>query len=112
MSTMQAAVVREFGEKLDVSQIDVPRPGPGQALVRLVASGVCHTDLHAAEGDWPVKPQPPFVPGQTCATTRPAEDGFALIAAATCAAVLVSSPLGPVASTTTRSRPDIDTMSG
>ncbi|WP_192826141.1 alcohol dehydrogenase AdhP [Janibacter melonis] len=63
MSTMQAAVVREFGEKLDVSQIDVPRPGPGQALVRLVASGVCHTDLHAAEGDWPVKPQPPFVPG-------------------------------------------------
>ncbi|MBD5829356.1 zinc-dependent alcohol dehydrogenase [Janibacter melonis] len=63
MSTMQAAVVREFGEKLDVSQIDVPRPGPGQALVRLVASGVCHTDLHAAEGDWPVKPKPPFVPG-------------------------------------------------
>ena len=28
-----------------------------------MASGVCHTDLHAAEGDWPVKPRPPFIPG-------------------------------------------------
>ena len=38
-------------------------PGPGEVLVRLEASGVCHTDLHAAEGDWPVKPTPPFTPG-------------------------------------------------
>lgn len=63
MSRMQAAVVRTFGDALDVSEVDVPEPGPGQALVKLVASGVCHTDLHAAEGDWPVKPTPPFVPG-------------------------------------------------
>jgi propanol-preferring alcohol dehydrogenase len=41
----------------------VPRPGSGQILVRIVASGVCHTDLHAAEGDWPVKPKLPFIPG-------------------------------------------------
>jgi propanol-preferring alcohol dehydrogenase len=41
----------------------VPRPGPGQILVRIEASGVCHTDLHAAHGDWPVKPKPPFIPG-------------------------------------------------
>lgn len=60
---MKAAVVRELGGELDVTQIDVPEPGPGQALVRLVASGVCHTDLHARNGDWPVKPEPPFVPG-------------------------------------------------
>jgi propanol-preferring alcohol dehydrogenase len=32
-------------------------------LVKIRATGVCHTDLHAADGDWPVKPQPPFVPG-------------------------------------------------
>ena len=31
--------------------------------MRVVASGVCHTDLHAAEGDWPVKPKLPFIPG-------------------------------------------------
>ena len=41
----------------------MPEPGPGQVLVRVAASGVCHTDLHAADGDWPVKPKLPFIPG-------------------------------------------------
>ncbi|MCE1179212.1 MAG: alcohol dehydrogenase AdhP [Micrococcales bacterium] len=62
-TTMQAAVVTSFGKELDVSDVPVPTPGPGQALVRLIASGVCHTDLHARDGDWPVKPEPPFIPG-------------------------------------------------
>jgi alcohol dehydrogenase, propanol-preferring len=61
--TMQAAVVEEFGKPLVVREVPVPTPGPGQALVEIIASGVCHTDLHAAEGDWPVKPTPPFIPG-------------------------------------------------
>ena len=60
---MRAAVVTEFGSPLAVSDIDLPSPGYGEALVKLETSGVCHTDLHAAQGDWPVKPQPPFVPG-------------------------------------------------
>lgn len=63
MSTMQAAVVKEFGTALSVEEYPLPTPGPGQALVKLISSGVCHTDLHAAEGDWPLKPSPPFVPG-------------------------------------------------
>lgn len=63
MASMQAAVVNQFGEKLSVEDVDVPEPGPGQVLVKLVATGVCHTDLHAAEGDWPVQPSPPFIPG-------------------------------------------------
>jgi alcohol dehydrogenase, propanol-preferring len=63
MTTMQAAVVKEFGKKLIVEQVPVPKPGHRQVLVKLVSSGVCHTDLHAAEGDWPVKPNPPFIPG-------------------------------------------------
>ena len=63
MSAMQAAVVKEFGSPLTVEEYPLPTPGPGQALVKLIATGVCHTDLHAAEGDWPVKPSPPFVPG-------------------------------------------------
>ncbi|SEE62435.1 alcohol dehydrogenase, propanol-preferring [Arthrobacter alpinus] len=63
MTTMHAAVVKEFGAPLSVGEYPLPSPGPGQALVKLIASGVCHTDLHAAEGDWPVKPSPPFVPG-------------------------------------------------
>src|SRR5579864_4272058 len=61
--TMKAAVVESFGEPLAVREVAVPTPGPGQALVEVVASGVCHTDLHAAEGDWPVKPKLPFIPG-------------------------------------------------
>jgi len=60
---MKAAVVREFGKPLAIEEVEVPRPGAGQVLVRIRASGVCHTDLHAAEGDWPVKPKPPFIPG-------------------------------------------------
>ncbi|QVM86396.1 MULTISPECIES: alcohol dehydrogenase AdhP [Novosphingobium] len=62
-STMKAAVVREFGKPLVIEEVQVPRPGPGQILVKIAATGVCHTDLHAAEGDWPVKPNPPFIPG-------------------------------------------------
>ena len=61
--TMRAAVVTEFGAPLEVSDLELPTPGYGEALVKLETSGVCHTDLHAAHGDWPVKPQPPFIPG-------------------------------------------------
>jgi len=61
--TMKAAVVREFGRPLAIQEVEVPRPGAGQVLVKIEACGVCHTDLHAAEGDWPVKPKPPFIPG-------------------------------------------------
>jgi propanol-preferring alcohol dehydrogenase len=61
--TMKAAVVREFGRPLAIEEMPVPRPGPGEVLVEIVASGVCHTDLHAADGDWPVKPTLPFIPG-------------------------------------------------
>lgn len=61
--TMKAAVVEEFGAPLVVRELPVPAPSPGQALVQIIASGVCHTDLHAADGDWPVKPTLPFTPG-------------------------------------------------
>jgi alcohol dehydrogenase, propanol-preferring len=63
MATMQAAVVRAFHEPLIIEEVLMPQPGPGQVLVKVVASGVCHTDLHAADGDWPVKPALPFIPG-------------------------------------------------
>ncbi|WP_291795094.1 alcohol dehydrogenase AdhP [Brevibacterium sp.] len=63
MTTMKAAVVNEFGHEVQVTDYQKPEPGRGQVLVRLISTGVCHTDLHALEGDWPVKPSPPFVPG-------------------------------------------------
>ena len=60
---MRAAVVRKFTEPLSIGEVPVPEVGPGQILVKIEACGVCHTDLHAADGDWPVKPKPPFIPG-------------------------------------------------
>lgn len=60
---MKAAVVHEFGHPLVIEDIPTPSPGPGQVLVRVETSGLCHTDIHAAGGDWPAKPAPPFIPG-------------------------------------------------
>jgi len=60
---MQAAVVEQFGKPLVMHELDIPTPGPGQILVKTEACGVCHTDLHAATGDWPLKPKLPFIPG-------------------------------------------------
>ncbi|MBV8400911.1 MAG: alcohol dehydrogenase AdhP [Acetobacteraceae bacterium] len=60
---MKAAVVRQFGGPLSIEEVPVSPPGPGQILVKIAACGVCHTDLHAVNGDWPVKPRLPFIPG-------------------------------------------------
>ncbi len=60
---MKAAVVVAFNQPLEILDRAIPSPGPTQVLVRMEACGLCHTDIHAAHGDWPVKPTPPFVPG-------------------------------------------------
>ncbi|KXV79207.1 alcohol dehydrogenase, partial [Acetobacter malorum] len=60
---MKAAVVREFGKPLSIEELDIPDIRPNEILVKMIACGVCHTDLHAAEGDWPKKPTLPFIPG-------------------------------------------------
>jgi len=60
---MKAAVVTELGSPLVVKDVPLPIPKAGEVLVRIETSGLCHTDVHAAHGDWPVKPTPPFVPG-------------------------------------------------
>lgn len=60
---MRAAVVTDFRAPLEVRDVATPEPGVGEVLVRMEASGLCHTDIHAAHGDWPVKPTPPFIPG-------------------------------------------------
>ena len=69
---MHAAVVEQFGKPLVLREWDIPSPGPGQILVKTEACGVCHTDLHAAHGDWPLKPTLPFIPGH---------EGIGLVAA-------------------------------
>jgi alcohol dehydrogenase, propanol-preferring len=59
---MKAAVVHTFGTPLAIEEVPIPAPGPGEVLVKIVATGVCHTDVHAADGDWPVKPTPASSP--------------------------------------------------
>jgi propanol-preferring alcohol dehydrogenase len=60
---MKAAIVNQFHQKLEIKEVPVPEVGQGEVLVRITACGVCHTDLHAANGDWPVKPKLPLIPG-------------------------------------------------
>lgn len=60
---MHAAVVEKFGAPLVLREWAVPTTGPGQILVKTEACGVCHTDLHAANGDWAGRPNLPFIPG-------------------------------------------------
>src|ERR687886_614409 len=89
-SMMKAAVVHGFHEPLVIEEVPVPVPGPGEVLVKIVASGVCHTDLHAADGDWPVKPCPPFIPGHEGAAyvaRLPRNADFAALAPILCAGV-------------------------
>ncbi len=62
-ATMKAAVVHAFDKPLEIRDVEKPDVLPGKIRVKIEASGVCHTDLHAARGDWPVRPQPPFIPG-------------------------------------------------
>jgi propanol-preferring alcohol dehydrogenase len=63
VATMKAAVVEDFTRPLVMREVPKPKAGPGEILVRMETSGLCHTDIHAAHGDWPVKPKPPFIPG-------------------------------------------------
>jgi propanol-preferring alcohol dehydrogenase len=60
---MQAAVVERFGQPLVLKHMPIPSPGPSDILVKTEACGVCGTDIHAAKGEWPEKPTPPFIPG-------------------------------------------------
>jgi propanol-preferring alcohol dehydrogenase len=63
LTTMRAAVVHSFTEPLSIDVKPIPVPGHGEVVVKIETCGLCHTDIHAAHGDWPVKPAPPFTPG-------------------------------------------------
>jgi propanol-preferring alcohol dehydrogenase len=63
IETMRAVVVRGFDLSPTVEEVAKPRASAGEVVVRIEASGLCHTDIHAAHGDWPVKPKLPFTPG-------------------------------------------------
>src|SRR5262245_5691722 len=51
-----AAILWEQGQPLSVEAAELDPPGADEVLVEVRAAGVCHTDLHPARGDWPMKP--------------------------------------------------------
>lgn len=60
---MKAAIVHDFKKPLTIDEIPIPEPGYGEIVAKVETAGLCHTDIHAAHGDWPIKPTPPFIPG-------------------------------------------------
>ena len=62
-NTMQAAVLRELRTPLRIETLPMPAPQAGEILIRITACGVCHSDLHAIEGDWTPLPTLPLIPG-------------------------------------------------
>jgi propanol-preferring alcohol dehydrogenase len=60
---VRAAVVHDFAEPLRLEEVPKPEPGADDVVVKIEASGLCHTDIHAAHGDWPIKPKLPLIPG-------------------------------------------------
>src|SRR5213080_4618665 len=58
-----AQVCERVGGPLEYKQIPVAKPSPDEILVNIKYSGVCHTDLHAMMGDWPLPLKMPLVGG-------------------------------------------------
>ena len=66
-TTMRAAVLRRLGDALAIEDLPVPSPGRGEVLIRVSACGVCHSDVHAIDGDWSPPPSLPLIPGHEVA---------------------------------------------
>lgn len=61
---MRAAVIDGYGQPLRLVTLPVPKPGPGEILIRLEASGVCHSDVHVWKGESTANPPPdPYILG-------------------------------------------------
>lgn len=56
-------MARELGSRLHLDDVPKPTPGHGEVVLRVETAGLCHTDIHAVHGDWPVKPKVPLIPG-------------------------------------------------
>lgn len=62
-SEQYAQVIEKTGGPVEYKKIPVQKPGPDEVLINVKYSGVCHTDLHAVNGDWPLPTKLPLVGG-------------------------------------------------
>lgn len=78
--SMKAAILRELRAPLKIESLPIPEPGRGEILIKVAACGVCHSDLHAVDGDWTPGPVLPLIPGHevtgTVAGLGEGVDGF------------------------------------
>ncbi|HKG63000.1 MAG TPA: alcohol dehydrogenase catalytic domain-containing protein [Solirubrobacteraceae bacterium] len=77
---IRAAVLEEFGSPLAVQEIDLAGPRPGEVLVRLLACGVCHTDLYTASGADPSGYAPCVLGHEGCGVVEEVGDGVTSVA--------------------------------
>ena len=78
---MRAAVLEEFGAPLSIQEVELAEPRAGEVLVRLVACGVCHTDLYTASGADPSGYAPTVLGHEGAGVVERVGDGFASVAA-------------------------------
>ena len=64
---MKAAIVRKTGTPLKIETLPIPEAGPGEILIKVTACGICHSDVHAVDGDWNPGPTLPLIPGHEVA---------------------------------------------
>ena len=76
----RAAVLREMGSPLTVEQLELAPPGPGEVLVRVAAAGVCHSDVHLADGHLGSEPQPIVLGHEGAGTVEAVGAGVAHVA--------------------------------
>ena len=60
---MKAAVIHSFDKPLTIEDVPKPKADSGEVVVKVETCGLCHSDIHAAHGDWPFKPKLPLIPG-------------------------------------------------
>src|SRR5579872_7025635 len=77
---IRAAVLEEFGQPLVVQEVELDEPRPGEVLVRLVACGICHTDLYTASGVDPSGYAPTVLGHEGAGVVERVGDGVASVA--------------------------------
>ncbi len=77
---IRAAVLETFGDPLAVQDVELAGPGPGEVLVRLLACGVCHTDLYTASGADPSGYAPAVLGHEGCGVVEDVGEGVVSVA--------------------------------
>ena len=75
---MKAAVLHAFGENLEIMDVSIGNPGPGEVLVEVAATGLCHTDLHFMQGHITL-PVPAILGHETAGIVRAVGDGVSYL---------------------------------